>query len=531
MHDDAGHAPACLDKVADPAAASSADGRRGPRAAGECIVTAGGARAAPNILWIFADELRADAIGCQGSPHWRVATPHIDRLATDGVRFGNMFCNAPACVPARTAILTGTHPQGNGVHGNEGAWASFPLPLRLETFPESFARAGWRTASLGKSHVPRGYAPWQEENGEGGGMHVFGLDRDPASLAPIVPRGIPSPVGGVFPDRAFFPPEAVTINALAWLDAAAEAGQPFLLRVSYLQPHTPVLPPQRFRRLYRAGDFPGHAIGGGMASAYEEAFAAMVGGRELTQAEMQQAQADYCALVTWLDTQIGMLLAKLALLRMRERTIVVFDSDHGASLGENGLLSKVVFAPQSQRVPRIVAWPGHIPAGQVRDDLAQGLDLGPTLCHLAGVTPAPHVRGRALFRDPPPEAIFASVGSGAPGARASAAANKGIWRNGGGWPRRGCIRTARWRLDMNLRQDGAAMPADETDIFLADWQADPLERTNLAGVPAHAALRDTLAARLVAFAADSVEPDFVPAFSAAEAPEFAPPRIGTAGAA
>lgn len=494
-------------------------------------MAAKGARGAPNILWIFADELRADAIGCQGSPHWRVATPNIDRLAAGGVRLRNMFCNSPVCVPSRTAILTGTHAQANGVHGNEGAWASFPLPLRLETFPETFARAGWRTATLGKSHVPKGYSPWQEENGDGGGMHVFGLDRDAQALAPIVPRGIPSPVGGVFPDREFFPPEAVTINALSWLDAAADAAAPFLLRVSYLQPHTPVLPPQRFRRLYRAADFPGHAIAGGMTSAYEDAFAAMVGGRELTQAQMQQAQADYCALVTWLDAQVGMLLAKLSLLGLAERTIVVFDSDHGASLGENGLLSKVVFAPQSQRVPRIVAWPGTLPAGVVRDDLAQGIDLGPTLCHLAGLAPAAHVRGRALFRDPPPDAIFASVGSGAPGARASSAANKGAWRNGGGWPRRGCIRTARWRLDMNIRQDGAKMPAHETDIFLADWQTDPLERRNHADDPDHAAIRDALAGRLAEFVADPVEPAFVPAFSPAEAPEFAPPRIAASAPA
>jgi choline-sulfatase len=481
----------------------------------------------PSILWIFADELRADTLGCAGGPHWRVATPHVDRLAAAGTMFRNAFCNSPACVPARTAILTGTHPQANGVHGNEGAWASFPTPVRFETFPERFAAAGWRTATFGKSHAARGYAPWQEENGEGGGMHVFGLDRDPAPLAPIVPRGIPSPVGGVFPDRAFFPPEAVTINALDWLDRNAGAGR-FLLRVSYLQPHTPVLPPQRFRRLYRAADFPGHAIGGGMTSAFEDAFAAMVGGRELSDDEMRQAQADYCALVTWLDAQIGMLLAKIDLLGLRGRTIVVFDSDHGASLGENGLLSKIVFAPQSHRIPRLIAWPGTLPAASTRDDLVQGIDLGPTLCHLAGIDPPAQMRGRALFRDPPPEAIFASVGSGARGARASSAAQKGLWRNGGGWPRRGCIRTDRFRLDMNIRQDDGPMPPGEADIFLADWRADPLERTDLAADPAHEAIRDALAARLDAFMARSLEPDFVPAFAPGEAPEFAPPRIGAA---
>jgi choline-sulfatase len=485
---------------------------------------AGGSTDRPNVLWIFSDELRADALGCLGPGLGPVATPNIDRLAASGTLFRNHFCNSPACVPARASILTATHPQENGVHSNEAAWRSYPLPVRLDTFPEAFARHGRRTATIGKSHVPRGYVPWQEENGEGGDMHIFGLDRDPASREPIVPDGIRSPVGGVFPDREFFPPDAVTINAIDWLDRAGDA--PFLLRVSYLQPHTPVLPPARFRRLFRAEDFPGHDIPRADQSAYDDAFAAMVGGRRLTQAQMQRAQADYHALVTWLDVQVGLLLAKVALMGMRERTIVVFDSDHGASLGENGLLSKVVFAPQSQRVPRIVSWPGTLPAGAVRDDLAQSLDLARTLCHLTGVPPSDSFRGRALFADPAPDAIFASVGMGSPGARASSAANKGAWRTGAGWPRRGCVRTDRWRLDMNLRIDGTPPPPGEEDIFLADWRADPHERRDLAADPAHAAVRDDLAARLRDFASRSVEPAFVPAYSADEVAEFAPPRLG-----
>jgi choline-sulfatase len=483
----------------------------------------------PNILWIFADELRADALACYGGGLGPVATPNIDRLAAAGVLFRNHFCNAPACVPSRTSILTATHPQENGVHSNEGGWASFPLPVRLDTFPELFARHGYRTGTVGKSHVPSGYQPWQEENGEGAGMHAFGLDRDPARLEPIVPRGIPSPVGGVFPDREFFPPEAVTINAIDRLDRA-DPGTPFLLRVSYLQPHTPVLPPQRFRRLYRRESFPGHRIPPRMQSAFDDAFSAMVGGRELTQEEMQQAQADYHALVTWLDAQVGLVLAKLSLLGLSERTVVVFDSDHGASLGENGLLSKIVFAPQSQRVPRIVSWPGTLPRGVERTDLAQSLDLARTLCHLADVPPPDGFRGRALFRDPAPDAIFASVGNGTPGSRASSASNKGGWRNGGGWPRRGCVRTDRFRLDMNLRQDGAPMPRDEEDVFLADWPADPTEAMNLADDPGHRSARDALRERLLAFAANSVEPDFIPAFSPEEVREFAPPTIGPLGA-
>lgn len=479
--------------------------------------------ARPNVLWILADELRADALGCQGGAAAPVWTPHIDGLAAAGVHFRNHFCNSPACVPSRTSMLTATHPVENGIHANEGAWRSFPLPLRLDTFPEAFARAGYRTASIGKSHVPAAYRPWMEENHEGGGMHVFGLDRDPSELEPIVPEGIPSPVAGVFPDRRFFPPEAVTINALRWLDAAE--AEPFLLRVSYLQPHTPVLPPARFRRLHRAQDWPGHNLPRGHGSAYEEAFAEMVGGRGLSHREMQRAQADYHALVTWLDAQVGLLLAWLALRRMRERTIVVLDSDHGASLGENGLLGKVVFGPQSHRTPRIVAWPGTL-APAVRDDLAQNLDLAHTLCALCDVPPAPTFGGRDLFAEPPPDAIFATVGNGAQGSRASSAANKGSWRDGAGWPRRGCVRTDRYRLDMNIRQDGHAVRPEEEDVFLADWRVDPCELVDLADDPARADVLADLRSRLLAHAAGSVEPAFIPAFAPDEAPEFLPPRIG-----
>jgi choline-sulfatase len=240
---------------------------------------------------------------------------------------------------------------------------------------------------------------------------------------------------------------------------------------------------------------------------------------------MQRAQADYHALVTWLDVQVGMLLGALHTLGLARDTIVVLNSDHGASLGENGLLSKVVFAPQSHRVPLILAWPGRLPAGERRGDLAQMLDLAPTLCDLAGLSAPGSFEGRPLFAAPPPEAIFGTVGSGAPGARASTAAQTGGWRNGGGWPRRACVRTARFRLDMNIRQDGGPVPPAEEDIFLADVVADPLEQHDLAADPAHAATVAELRGRLLARAAGALEPAHVPAFAPDEAPDFLPPRV------
>ena len=481
--------------------------------------------AAPNILWILSDELRSSALGCYGGAWAPVATPNIDALAARGVRFDNAFCNSPACVPSRISMLTANLPEATGVYSNQGAWTSYPLPVRLNTFPEHLAASGYRTASIGKSHHHSGYTPWQEDNGEGSSMHNFGLDTDPGPLKPIVPRGIPSPVGGQFPSDKVFPPEAVTWNALEWLDRHARGETPFLRRVSYLQPHTPVLPQVHFRRLYRAADWPGHDLPRGYGPAFEQGFAEMVGGRELSHVQMQQAQADYHALVTWVDTQVGLVLAMLRTRGLTDNTIVVFNADHGASLGENGLLAKVVHAPQSQRVPLIVSWPGHLPQGEVRTDLAQNLDLARTFCDLVGVAPDPGFGGRALFAEPAPDAVLSTIGNGSPGTKASSAANRGDWRNGKGWPRRSCVRTERYRFDMNVRQDGEAMPAEEEDMFLADWTVDRDEQINLATAPELAGLVAGFRRLLLQRTAAALEPDFVPEFSEAESPEFLPPRI------
>lgn len=479
----------------------------------------------PNILWIMADELRASALGCYGESWAPVSTPNIDGLASRGVLFTNNFCNSPVCVPSRMSMLTANPPERTGIYFNEGAWKSFPNPVRLKTFPEHFAENGWRTATLGKSHYALAYTPFQEEDNAGSSMHGFGLETDPAALEPIVPQGIPSPVGGVFPSDRPYPPEQVTWNALRWLAGAGD--QPFLLRVSYLQPHTPVLPPRHFRDMYRAADWPGASLPRGYGSRYEEEFAEIVGGRSFTHEQIQQAQADYHALVTWLDTQVGLVLGALKTLGLEENTIIAFTSDHGASLGENGLFGKVVCSRESQRTPFIVSWPGHLPQGQRRSDLTENMDLARTLCDLAGLAPDEGFAGRSVFSGPEPEAVFATVGTGAPGAMASVAANRGRWRNGGGWPRRCCIRTGRWRFDMNTRQDGLPAGADEEDWYLVDVDNDPAERVNLSDKPEYRETAAHLRGLILRHVANSVEPEFIPAFSEDEAPAFLPPRIGS----
>lgn len=478
----------------------------------------------PNIVWLMADELRASALGSYGAPFGRPQTPRLDALAAEGARFTRHYCNSPACVPSRASMMSALSPERTGITSNEGAWASFPVPTVPRTFPEHFAANGYRTVSFGKEHLPAGYAPWQHDDHAGSAMTVFTDAVPAAELEAIVPRGIPSPVGGRFPSDRPYPPEVITKNALSFL--AAPQDGPFFLRVSYLQPHTPVLPPDEFRARFDPADFPGHNLPRGHGSLYEETFADVVGGRALSHQEMQRAQADYYALTAWLDGEIGRVLDALADSPHADNTIVVFNADHGASLGENGLLAKIVHSPASQQIPLIVRHAPRIAPGTVRTDLSEALDLARTLCDLAGIAPAPAFEGRALFGDAPaPEAVYSVIGSGHEGACASSAAHVGTWPDGRGWPRRACVRTERWRFDMNVRQDGGPVARENEDPFLADSIADPAELINLAADPAHAERCAAFRAALLARAATTLEPAFVPEFSAAEVGAFAPPKF------
>ena len=476
----------------------------------------------PNILWIYCDELRTDALGCYGNPYAEMQTPHIDSLATNGVRFDNCFCNSPVCVASRTSVLTALYPEQTGVYHNEATWPAYRFEDPPHTFPAHFAQHGYRTANFGKVHVPDTLNVWQHSDPCGADMSELYEGVDEELLQIIRPPGIPTVVGGVYPGDRPYPPDAVTDNALRWLAQAdqpwlAQADQPWLARVSLLQPHTPVFPPPPFDTLYQDAPFPDSASRGCALSRFEERFAEVIRAGEMSTREVFLAHVYYYGLVAWIDSQVGRMLDLLRQRNLLTQTIVVFDADHGASLGECGRFQKQTFAPESHRVPRLISWPGTLPA-QARNDLCESLDLARTLCALADIPPAAPFRGRDLFHTPAPNAVYATIGYGEPHSRAFP--NLGVGNYGGngddrrGWPRRGCIRTAHYRLDKNLRIDGEPVEEGEADVFLADVQTDPDEKVNVAGDGARAEVVARLNAQLDAHVADAVQ---VP--SAWDAPE------------
>jgi choline-sulfatase len=457
----------------------------------------------PNIIWIYCDELRTDALGCYGNPHAEIETPNIDWIAQAGTRFANSFCSSPVCVPSRMSTMTGLYPEDTGVYHNEAFWPNFALDRSYLTFPEVFASHGYVTADLGKLHIPRQLVPWQHRNGEGGGMRVFYDDVDRDALQIIQLPGVPTQIGGTYPGDRPYPPEKLTQNALQWLQTAQA---PYLVRLSYLQPHTPVFPRPPYDTLYQGAAFLTALRERGSPSAFERQFAAVQRADEMTPEQVHLVQVYYYGLVSWLDSQVGQILDLLRTSGQIENTILVFGADHGASLGENGCYAKHTFAPQVHRVPLLIAWPGTLPDGQVREDINEGLDLPRTLFGLCGIDTPAQFRGHDLFTSQPPEAVYATIGYGYPHSRAFPNLATGEYVDGRGWPRRACVRTADYRLDKNVRIDGRPALGAEEDVFLADVRTDPGETVNLADDPAHQGTVQRLSAMLDEHIAGGIEP-------------------------
>ncbi|MBK9125084.1 MAG: sulfatase-like hydrolase/transferase [Chloroflexi bacterium] len=444
----------------------------------------------PNIVWIYCDELRTDALECYGNRYGRMHTPNIDSIASRGVLFENSFVNSPVCVSSRTSTLTGLYPEDTGVYNNEAAKAEYRLPQNHETFPEVFARHGYTTANFGKVHLPPGLNAWMHSDEDGGEMQPFyeGVSREELDII-HVPNFPYIVIGGRYPGDRPYPADPVTRNAIRWLRTAPE---PFFMRLSYLQPHTPVLPPPPFDRFYDSLDFPDALTNAQPVSKFEARFREIVGTDKLTPEQIRRIHVEYYGLVAWLDAQIGQFLSALREAKRLDNTIIVFESDHGTSLGEGGRLQKLTFAPEVLRVPRIIAWPGVIPAGQRRADIAEGVDLARTLLSFADIPAPDHLRGRSLFTDPAPEAVHATVGYGYTSSRTFPSSAQGTLDYEHGWPRRTCIRTRRFRFEINTRINGEAPPSEQEDAVLVDLVIDPDETVNLADDPRYSEVRQTL---------------------------------------
>lgn len=447
----------------------------------------------PNILWIQTDEQRIDSLGCYGSEWAR--TPHVDALARRGVLFTHCFCASPVCVPSRASQLAARFPQELNVTMNTGG----PFPAGTVTFPEVFAAAGYVTASYGKSHTPA-HSTWSDSEDirhfeQYAGNWSLGVGYDDARYRLVRDQGNDGLIlGGTYPGGVDTPSRTITDGAIRFL-RKRQPDNPFLLRVSHLWPHTPVLVPPPFDGLYTAAEVPVRPFDPDAYSARshrDRAWADRSLVRELDPAAFAQTWVDYMALCAYIDGETGRLLATLDDLGLSEDTIVLFSSDHGRLLGEWGAIGKATFDDVVWRVPLVICWPVRLPAGEQRADLCTLLDTARTLTGLAGLSASEpqQWRGRDLFASPAqpagePHHVFGQIGFPNRAAAPAIARRKAKAYDVDviGPALRLAVRTRSYRMDVAWMQDGVVLDPTERDGNLFDLQQDPHEIENLYSRP------------------------------------------------
>ncbi len=329
----------------------------------------------PNILFLFADDQRADTVAAWGNPH--LQTPHLDRLAAEGFSFRNNYCfgsnSGAVCVPSRAMLMSGR------------TWFNVPHTLAgVVTFPERFRQQGYETFGTGKWH--NGQESFLRSFSVGRSVHFGGMDdHTQAAVQDLNPDGTftPRQPAGKFSSEQF---ADATIEFLR----RSPRDPPFLAYVAFTAPHDPRNPPTEWIQRYEQprpplprNYLPQHPFDNGQLVLRDENLLPWPRPPEL----LREQLSEYYALISHLDAQVGRILRALRESPFATNTYVVFAADNGLALGSHGLLGKQNLYEHSMRVPLIVAGPG-IPPGQSTHAFTYLYDLYPTLCELAGI-PAP----------------------------------------------------------------------------------------------------------------------------------------------
>jgi choline-sulfatase len=435
----------------------------------------------PNVLLIMVDQLAAQWLPAYG--HSVVHAPALTALAAESIVFDAAYCPSPLCAPSRAAILCGRRASALGVFDNAAE-----LPASAPTFVHALRAAGYRTCLTGKMHFVGPDQLHGFERRLTTDVYPASLDWTPDWTRPVVDRlpwyhsvhSVLEPARTIASLQTDYDDE-VAFHAVREVHNLARTGgeDPFLLVVSFTNPHDPWEVPPRHWDLYDASAIGGPAVGLlslDEADPHSRRLREMSGIDEvsLSDEDVRRARHGYYAAIRYVDERIGCVLGALRDTGLDSETIVVFTADHGEFLGERGLWYKMSFLEPAARVPLFVRTP-RVAAGRVASPVSL-VDLAPTVLDLCGVDGAGlAVDGEGLLGPPDPSGRVPAVCEyHAEGVNAPAA----------------MIRDGRFKL---------IVCRGDPDL-LYDLEADPLELSNLAAVPEYAsrvdALRGELAARL-----------------------------------
>jgi arylsulfatase A-like enzyme len=427
-------------------------------AAGSAAAPAAGPKPAarPNVLFLFADDQRADTIAAWGNPH--IHTPNLDGLVGRGFSFRNNYCfgsnSGAVCVPSRAMLMTGR------------TWLDVKANLDgAPLLPEVLNQAGYATFATGKWH--NGEPSFLRAFTNGRSVFFGGMDDHTKTVVADV-------TGGRVVNRR----TAKTFSSEEFADATIDflksykGDKPFFCYVAFTAPHDPRNPPEKYREMYYKARPPLPANFRPLP-AFDNGFTRNVRDENLapyprTRDVIGDQLCEYYGLITHMDEQIGRIMGALEKSGQAGNTIVVFAADHGLALGSHGLLGKQSLYEHSMKCPLVVAGPG-VPAG-TSDAFTYLFDLFPTVCDLAGVKPPEKLAGESL--------------------RPLWAGGKKKLRDSVFLPYSGLMRSVRderWKLIVYP-------PIGHRELF--DLRADPHETKDLAADPASAGTVERLTALL-----------------------------------
>ena len=430
-----------------------------------------------NLLFIMSDQHGPSFMGCSGHP--MVKTPNLDRLAARGTRFENAYTNCPICVPARASVATGRYVHDCGYWDNAD-----PYDGAVEGWGHRLIAQGHTVVSIGKLHYrceddPTGFSeqviPLHVVDGVG---DLIGLIRDDlperkaaAKYARDTGRGESSYTNY---DRN------IADAAVKWLseDAARHTDKPWVLFVSFVCPHFPLIAPEEFYDLYPEDQVPWPDLydeAGRPTHPYYQAMRECINyDKYFDEAAVRRAVAGYFGLCSFVDHNVGKVVDALEAAGLAGDTRIVYTSDHGEALGKRGLWGKSTMFEESAAVPLIMAGP-DVPAGRTVSTLTSLVDSAPTIMECVGAKPAPAdatLPGRSLFEI----AAGADPGRTAFSEYHAAASMTGTFM----------LRDGNYKL--------VYFVGLEPELF--DLEADPDEVRNLAGLPEFADVLARMKARL-----------------------------------
>lgn len=422
----------------------------------------------PNFLLIMSDQHHPRVMGCAGDP--LVRTPNLDALARAGTRFSSAYCASPLCVPSRMAFMTSQRCSDTDVYTN-----SCYLASDVPTFAHSLGAAGYEVTLGGRMHF---MGPDQRH-----GFHrrvmsdvSGGLGHIPAVSCAQVRETVEVYGPGRTSYQAY--DYAVLEGCQGYIRELAERpDDPFCLVAGFVLPHCPYIAPRPlYDYYYERVELPARP---------EECLQSMPepvrsmccrrGFDRVTPEAMRGALAAYYGLVELFDGIVGSLTESLRQAGLTDNTVIIYTSDHGDSIGENGWWCKTTFYEGSVGVPMIISGPS-LPQGACCGRNASLMDLGPTMIDYAGGPALPHAAGRSLRRlieqrEPPlwDDTVIAEMIG---------------YRDD---PPGHMIKQGPWKL---VHYEGH-------EPLLYNIEEDPRELVNRAGDPEVAYLRDQLTRRLV----------------------------------